>query len=363
MSNTVRKRKASSTHRKVRTTTARNRKTTKRPSAVYKEMPSAKRQATTKQQKQRSKQSEQKQQKQSEQKMQKQQDSVKVNFKSEPEKSMAEIILGPVQILPDLEQIVDSMQPQQEQMLKKEQSDKVIQPEKSMQQQQQTQQQSQQRQMQQQTQSAIMDKVNSRVQQRKMSEMEPMKLSASEIKEQEIKKAIQNTERVNSRQKMKKSHSMNFGLKRFLITFACTAAAVFAIAYFVNLNTTDVSIKVAAMQSGIDASYPKYVPRDYTLSDITSEDGKITLNFKNSVENGAFTIIEERSSWDSNTLLNNYVKGTYGDDYTVIKEKGLTLYIGNSSACWANGGVIYKLNISAGSLTKKQMTSIAVSFL
>jgi hypothetical protein len=146
-----------------------------------------------------------------------------------------------------------------------------------------------------------------------------------------------------------------------MLALVCSAAAVFAIVYFVNLNAPNISLKVAAMQTGIEASYPAYVPRDYSLSDITSESGKITLNFKNSATGEGFSLVEEKSSWDTNALLNNYVRKEYNEDYTVIKEQGLTIYISNGDAAWVNGGIIYKLRAATNSLTKKQIKSIAVS--
>ena len=198
---------------------------------------------------------------------------------------------------------------------------------------------------------------------------EVKKMSAKELKDQAIQKALasasQSTDVNSSKVKKKKeSHDfgkVHFGFGRIVLALSCAAAAVFAIVYFVNLNMPDISLRVAAMQTGIEASYPGYVPRDYSLSDITSEDGKITLNFKNASTGDAFTLIEEQSSWDSNALLTNYVKDAYGDNYSVIREQGLTIYISGSDASWVNGGVVYKLKTTSGSLTKKQIRSIAVS--
>ena len=190
------------------------------------------------------------------------------------------------------------------------------------------------------------------------------KRSAQEIKQQAIVQAIRKANaQTSSAQKKKKSSDtkFHFGFGRILLALACAGAAVFAIVYFVNLNSPDISLKVAAMQTGIEASYPSYVPRDYSLSDITSEDGKVTLNFTNVSTGDAYTLIEEKFSWDSNALLSNYVKKTYGEDYTTIRENGLTIYVHNSDAAWVNGGVVYKLVCKAGSLTKKQIRAIAVS--
>ena len=189
-------------------------------------------------------------------------------------------------------------------------------------------------------------------------------LSARELKDQAIKKALASTiqtSKKEAKKTKKKSKKMRFSAGRFVLAMLCAATAVFSIVYFVNLNTPDLSLRVAALQTGIEAKYPTYVPRDFSLSDITSESGKITLNFKNSSTDDAFTLIEEDSSWDTNALLNNYVKDEYGNDYTTIREQGLTIYINNSDACWVNGGVVYKIKVTSGSLTKKQIKSIAVS--
>ena len=185
--------------------------------------------------------------------------------------------------------------------------------------------------------------------------------TAKQLKESAIEKALAAAKDSPEKKKKTKMPRFQFGFKRVLLALACAAVAVFAIVYFVNLNAPDISLKVAAMQNGIDASYPSYIPRDFSLSNITSESGKITLNFKNLSNEDAFSLIEEKSSWDSNTLLNNYVHEVFGKDFTTMREQGLTIYIGNNNAAWVNGGIVYKLNITSGSLTKKQIRSIAVS--
>ena len=184
---------------------------------------------------------------------------------------------------------------------------------------------------------------------------------ASEIKENEIRKAVRTTNSTVKKSKSNRNYRVNFGFKRILLALACASAAVFAIVYFVDLNAPNISLKVAAMQVGIDATYPSYVPRDYNLSDITAENGKVTINFKNPNTEDSFSVTEESSSWDSTALLNNYVRDEYGDEYTTIREQGLTLYMDGRSACWVNGGVMFKIKVTSGSLTKKQITTIAKS--
>jgi hypothetical protein len=114
------------------------------------------------------------------------------------------------------------------------------------------------------------------------------------------------------------------------------------------------------MQTGVEASYPSYIPSDFSLEGIDSGDGKITLTFKTA--NGkSFSLIEEKSSWDSAALQRNYVQETWKDNYTSTHEQGITIYVSEASAAWVNGGVLYKINADPGILTKKQLRNIVTS--
>lgn len=148
--------------------------------------------------------------------------------------------------------------------------------------------------------------------------------------------------------------------KRFVIAFLCAAACVAAIVYFVGSSIPDISVKVAAMQTGIEASYPSYIPREYSLSDISSEEGRIVLVFKGP-DKTSFTLSEEKSSWDSTTLLRNFVEPTWQENYITTHEQGVTIYISGANAAWVNGGVLYKIEASSNSLTKKQLRNIVTS--
>ena len=153
-----------------------------------------------------------------------------------------------------------------------------------------------------------------RMRQQDIIKPQPQQMSAKELKEQAIKKALAEAAKTDNEMSGlgaqvasvgKKPTKLHFGFAHVMLALSCAAAVVFAIVYFVNLNMPDISLKVAAMQSGIEASYPSYVPRNFTLSSITSENGKIALDFDNSAENAKFTLTEEQSHWDSNALLYN----------------------------------------------------------
>ena len=214
-------------------------------------------------------------------------------------------------------------------------------------------------------------KMRERQQMMAKQQTQNQRMTAKELKDQAIKKALMSAatadmkeKKMASSQKTKKTKSMGkmrFGFGRVMLALSCATAAVFAIAYFVNLNMPDISLRVAAMQTGINATYPSYVPRDYSVSGITSENGRVVLEFRHTNSDDKFTLEEEASTWDSNALLNNFVKETYRDEYTIIREQGLTIYISGSNAAWVNGGIVYKLKAADGVLTNKQIRSIAVS--
>ena len=182
----------------------------------------------------------------------------------------------------------------------------------------------------------IQQAANSKMQRRKIaiSGQEVKTVTAKELKDQAIQKALLSAEStpVEDEKASKKANKIHFGVGRVMLALGCAVAAVFAVVYFVNLNMPDISLRVAAMQTGINPSYPKYVPRDYSVSSITSEEEKITLEFKNDNEGQKFSLIEEKSAWDTNALLSNYVKKEYGESYSIVREQGLTIYISGSDS-------------------------------
>ena len=188
--------------------------------------------------------------------------------------------------------------------------------------------------------------------------------TSKEIRDSAIQKALKAAETVDDSASgaitSPISTKSTFGPKKLILAFGCAALAVGVIAYFVSTSTPDLSVRVAAMQSGIEASYPSYVPRGYTLSDIVSEEGKLAMTFSNS-DGSKFELIEEKSAWDNETLESSYVYDTWSTNYTSVREQGITIFISGSDAAWVNGGILYKINANGNNLTKKQIKSIVTS--
>ena len=189
----------------------------------------------------------------------------------------------------------------------------------------------------------------------------PKTEKAEAVKDSAVKSALRS---VASMEQEKPASSITskrpLGTKKLLLAFGCAALVVGVIGYFVSRNTPDIYVRVAAMQTGIDATYPTYIPRGYSLSDIVSEDKKISMTFSDA-ESSSFTVSEEKTSWDNETLETSFVKATWGNNYTSVREQGITIFIAGSNATWINGNILYKITASGNNLTKKQIKSIVTS--
>ena len=147
--------------------------------------------------------------------------------------------------------------------------------------------------------------------------------------------------------------------KKHLIFAVASSICCMGVLYAtLKFSMPDISAKVAAAQNG--ASYPSFVPRDFIASGASFQKNTFTLEFVGP-DKTRFTLDQEKLPWDSNALLNNYVKPTWGEQYDTIREQGLTIYMYQSNAAWVNGGTVYKLNTTSGSLSKKQLKNIITS--
>ena len=147
--------------------------------------------------------------------------------------------------------------------------------------------------------------------------------------------------------------------KKHLVFAVASSICCMGILYAtLKFSMPDISAKVAAAQNG--ASYPSFVPRDFTARSASFQKNTFSLEFVGP-DKTRFTLDQEKLPWDSNALLNNYVKPTWGEQYDTIREQGLTIYMYQSNAAWVNGGTVYKLNTTSGSLSKKQLKNIITS--
>lgn len=146
-----------------------------------------------------------------------------------------------------------------------------------------------------------------------------------------------------------------------ILSFASVALSLLLLAgYMTYINLPNLSVRVAASQAGIEASYPGYRPDGYRLAGVNYEQGSVSLKFAANAGPQNFTITQQQTNWDSTAVKENYVKTNWGDDVVPYSERGLTIYAHEGNAAWVNGGILYTITGDA-TLSTSQVRGIATS--
>lgn len=147
--------------------------------------------------------------------------------------------------------------------------------------------------------------------------------------------------------------------KRHASLLAGSLAMIILGAYLTYLNMPNISMRIAASQAGINASYPEYKPAGYSIKKLAAfENNQVVMEYKN--QDKAIKLTQQASSWDSKTTLENIVKKQAGEVYHTDQTKGLTIYTYGNQATWVNGGILYNLTFN-DSLSIDQVHKIATS--
>jgi len=184
-------------------------------------------------------------------------------------------------------------------------------------------------------------------------------VSAKQVKDAAIAAALESSRDKKTRKAKGPKKVWRWTRRSTIIT-----ALVFVLlsgAFITYLNLPSLSVAIAANQSGVDATYPKYVPDGYGLSQpVTFADGEVGLTFTSNTGTGEYTVTQSESAWDSTAVLENVVREAAGDNYVINQERGLTIYTYDGNAAWVNGGILYTIDSSAP-LSGDQIRRIATS--
>lgn len=189
----------------------------------------------------------------------------------------------------------------------------------------------------------------------------PAALSSRELKEKLISErlaAIQDTHSHKDHKAPKKSIFAR--APRVSSVIAGCFAIVLIGGYLTYINMPNLSMRVAAANAGVDASFPDYRPDGYRFDGpIAYNNGEVSLKFASNTNTSGYTINQKNSSWDSQAVLDNYVSKK-AKDYLTYSEQGLTIYTFDGEAAWVNGGVFYTIEGDAP-LSSDQVLRIAGS--
>ena len=126
-------------------------------------------------------------------------------------------------------------------------------------------------------------------------------------------------------------------------------------------NLPQIAMRVASTRAGLNANLPSYQPAGFSMAGpIKYQPGEVTLNYKSNSDNRSFNVTQKNSSWNSETLLENYVAANK-QPYQTFQANGRTIYIyeGNK-ATWVDGGVWFNIDGKAN-LNSDQLLRIAAS--
>lgn len=183
------------------------------------------------------------------------------------------------------------------------------------------------------------------------------------IKQEAIEKSLNESVPAKHRRHREKATKHPVKAKRTrALRFASAGMAVFLVAgYFTYLNMPNLSVRIAAAQAGIGATYPSYRPSGYSLSGpVAFNDGQVSMKFAMNGGNQNFTLTQVKSSWDPSAIQTNYVIPAAGAEYNVTQANGLTIYTYGNSAAWVNGNILYTIKGDA-TLSADQISRIATS--
>lgn len=199
------------------------------------------------------------------------------------------------------------------------------------------------------------------VQQPAQPAVKPSQVLKNEAIDQAMRQTQPKAAQEKAHKKRLKKHPQDRPKTR-LISLASAGLALMLLAgYFTYINMPNLSVRVAASQAGIDASYPAYRPDGYSLSGpVAYREGEVSMKFASNSGPQNFNIGQTKSGWDSSALLENYVKPKSKENYTTYNERGLTIYTYGSNAAWVSGGILYTIQGDAP-LSNDQVRRIATS--
>jgi len=179
--------------------------------------------------------------------------------------------------------------------------------------------------------------------------------TSQEIKHEAIVAALAKPPVKTPRRSFLQRHPRSFFVT-FIIIFMVLVGG-----YLTYMNLPVLSVKIAATQAGINATYPDYRPDGYKIDGpVSFTSGQVTINFVANTGTSRFSIKQSKSTWDSSAVLDNVVRPAVGEKYITNQEQGLTIYTYNGNATWVNGGILYNIQGDAP-LSGDQLRHIATS--
>lgn len=185
-------------------------------------------------------------------------------------------------------------------------------------------------------------------------------LSSRALKEQLISERLAKVD-TQSAQTPKQRKRLFAKQPRLASLLAASLAVMILGGYLTYLNMPGLSVRVAAAQADVAASFPDYNPDGYRFNGpVAYAPGQVAIQFKANGGTSGYTITEQKSTWDSQAVYDNIVAKAADDSYVTNSQQGLTIYTFKGDAAWVNKGILYTIHGDAP-LSNEQLLRIAGS--
>lgn len=163
----------------------------------------------------------------------------------------------------------------------------------------------------------------------------------------------------NAKSHEQPEHKLKKTGKQKAVGIMASVAAFLVISGFIGyMNMSTIEMRVASVRAGFSAQLPGYVPNGYAMSGgVKAQRGVVATTYRSG--DSSYTIQQQASDWDSQTLYDNVVAMS-SEKHQTLEGQGRTVYVYGNNAAWVNGGVLYSVKTN-GSLPSDQILSIATS--
>lgn len=155
---------------------------------------------------------------------------------------------------------------------------------------------------------------------------------------------------------VKAAKKVNLAPRTFVISVICIvlvlAAGLITYSYHNNLI-----LYVDNSKSGLKTSLPSYVEPGFGLSSISRAGSSVTLKYSSNSDSRNYSIVEQSSTWDSQSLVDGVVEPAVGSSFTTAQVNGRIVYFYGDNAVWVDGFVYYRL-VNNANLTSDQISQI-----
>ena len=186
------------------------------------------------------------------------------------------------------------------------------------------------------------------------------KLSSSHLKKQLLAEA--HAAPVHAPKREVKQKRRFFSKKPRMATLTAASLAVMVLGgYLTYLNMPSLSVRVAASQADVAATFPDYHPDGYRFSGpVAYVPGQVAIKFQSNGSDLAYTVTQQKSAWDSTAVYDNLISKVADNSYVTNSQQGLTIYTFKNKAAWVNRGILYTIDGNAP-LSNEQLLRIAGS--